>query len=329
MWADLGTTRQYDFLTRAERDKMRAAREELRELRAARSWSRDTYLQLLIYNNFINGDWKRQHFYKPTPEQLAYVALYEWVNDRNFNGIMNQSAGKVDLTGAFKGNPIPTLLLEGKWDLTWGDEKPTILSRNHPTARMIVVEGAGHSIFKENPEVFFGELEGFVRGLAPVSPAETDAYRRHLEGWREVWTSSPQYHVRAAGWGKSGSLELARVYSPQWLDEITGTSELLRVGFALYDAEREDEALAAFVRMEQAARDRSGASSRAVALLWQGHMLDLLGRRDEAVARYRAVIDLNVTGGMQHGQYDLSYEFAPYAAERVERPFQRLANAEP
>jgi pimeloyl-ACP methyl ester carboxylesterase len=67
MWTDLGRSRQYDYISEAEIEKMREIRESLRTLREQEGWSRDKYTQLLIYNNHINGDWKRQNFYKPTP----------------------------------------------------------------------------------------------------------------------------------------------------------------------------------------------------------------------------------------------------------------------
>jgi len=329
VWTDLGDSRQYDYISEAEMGRMRASREELRALREEEGWSRDKYLQLLLYNNFINGDWKRQHFYKPSPEQFAQIALYEWVNDRNFNSLLNQSAQKVDLTGAFEDTPIPTLLLEGKWDLTWGDEKPTLLSRNHPRARMVVTEDAGHSIYAENPDVFFAELENFVRDIKPVASSDIDAYRRHLDEWRAAWMSSPRYHLRAAGWGKGGSLKIAESYSPGWLEEISGTTELVRIGFALYDTEQYAEALDAFTRLEEAARADGGERGQAMALIWQGHMLDLLGRREEAVARYQQVVDMGVGGGAQHSQYGLAYQLVPYATERLETPFERVENREP
>jgi proline iminopeptidase len=329
LWTDLGNSRQYDYLSEAEVERMRASREELRALREEKGWSRDEYLPLLLYNNFINGDWKRQHFYKPSPEQFAQIALYEWVNDRDFNSILNRSAQKVDLTGAFEDNPIPTLLLEGKWDLTWGDAKPMILSRNHPRSRMIVVEEAGHAIYAENPGVFFAELENFVRGVKPVPRSEIDVYRRHLDEWRAAWMNSPLYFLRAAGWGKSGSLKISEAYSPGWLEETGGMTELLRMGFALYDTEHYAEALEVFARLEEGARADDDEGDQATAIIWQGHMLDLLGRREEAVARYQRVVEMGVDSGAQHSQYGLAFAYVPYATERLEKPFERVENTEP
>ncbi len=329
LWTDLGSSHQWEYISDSERERIQAVREELRTLRAERDWSAQEYLQQIIYNNFINGDWKRQHYYKPTPEQFAHIARYEWVNDGNFNGIMNQSADKVDLSGAFEGNPIPTLLLEGKWDLTWGEEKPMILSRNHPRARMVVIEDAGHAIFSENPDTFLGELETFLRSLAPVTASERDAYRRHLEAWRTAWQSSPRYALRAAGSGTEGSRHIAEAYSPAWLEAMHWTEELRRSGFALYDMERYADALAAFVRMEEVAATEGDESGRASALVWQGHMLDLLSRRDEAIARYQRVVDMDLSTGVRHDQYGMAFYYSPYAAERIQAPFVRVENTLP
>jgi proline iminopeptidase len=329
MWTDLGNSQQQRFISEDERKKMGEIRDELRRLREQHGWSRDRYVRLLIYNNHINGDWKRQSLYRPSPEEFAYGALYEWVHDSDFNSILNRSANKVDLTGAFERNPIPTLLLEGKWDLTWGLEKPTILSRNHPRSRMVVIEGAGHAIYNENPGVFFAELEGFVRALSPVVPAVVEAYRRDLTVWRARWERSPRYHIESAGWGKSGSLQIVEAYTAEWMERLKGSSELLRVGFALYDAERYEQALSVFAKLEQRAEDDGNRNRAAMALIWQGHMLDLLARRDEAVALYRRVAEMGLEDGMRHDQYDLAYEYSPYAASRVDTPFQRIENADP
>jgi pimeloyl-ACP methyl ester carboxylesterase len=81
MWVDSGRSGQYDFISQAEIDRMRAIRTQLREHREREGWSRDEYIRLLVYNNHINGDWKRQHYYKPTPDGFARMALYEWIHD--------------------------------------------------------------------------------------------------------------------------------------------------------------------------------------------------------------------------------------------------------
>lgn len=329
MWTDLGPSRQYDFITPAEQERMGEIRAQLRELRDREGWPRQKYIQLLVYNNHLNGDWKRQNYYKPTREKLAQIALYEWIQDADFNSIMSQSMDKVDLSGAFDDNPIPTLLLEGKWDLTWGDAKPTILSRNHPNARLVQIEAAGHSIYDENPDAFFGQFEAFVRGLKPVDPASLERFRAHLRAWRTRWKSSPVYPLKAAGWGMSGSRRIAEAYRPSWLEQIDEPVYVLRIGFAFYDTEDYAEALRLFVKLEELAQTVEDPDRRAMALIWQGHMLDLMGRREEAVTRYQLVVNMENTNGVRHDQYGLTYGYSPYAAERIGAPFQRIENKLP
>ncbi|UCF18233.1 MAG: alpha/beta fold hydrolase [Gemmatimonadota bacterium] len=329
LWTDLGPTRQYDFISQAESDKMREIRTQLRELRGREEWPRDKYIQLLVYNNFVNGDWKRQHYFKPSSERFARIALYEWVQDTDFNSVMSQSVDKVDLAGAFDRSPIPTLILEGKWDLTWGEAKPMILSRNHPNARMVVIEQAGHSIYDENPEAFFAQLESFLRGLTAVDITQIESFREHLADWRARWKGSPGYQLKAAGWGMSGSEQITEVYTSSWLEKLSEPSDFLRLGFALYDLEDYEQALLAFAKLEELAEADGDRTRHAVALIWQGQMLDLLGRREEAVARYQRVVEMNSDDGMRHDQYGLSYTFSSYASERLVTPFQRVENTWP
>jgi pimeloyl-ACP methyl ester carboxylesterase len=42
-------------------------------------------LQRMIYNGYLNGDWKRQFFFKPSRKRMAQIARYEWVHYRDFN----------------------------------------------------------------------------------------------------------------------------------------------------------------------------------------------------------------------------------------------------
>jgi tetratricopeptide (TPR) repeat protein len=96
----------------------------------------------------------------------------------------------------------------------------------------------------------------------------------------------------------------------------------LKTGFAFYDQKRYADALTAFQRIETS--EEAIQDDRAVALIWQGHMLDLLGRREEAIAQYRKVADMQLESGVRHEQYGLSYEYTPYARERMNTPFARM-----
>lgn len=324
--ADLGRSRQQTFISDEEQAQIREIRNQLRALAPEREWSDAEFMALLVYNNHVNGDWKRQHYYKPSPERMAQIALYEWVQDGIFNGRMSQSAGRVDMTGAFDANPIPTLILEGDWDLTWGPEKREALSANHPHARMITFERAGHSIFSEDPDAFFSALREFIQGLEPVDNEALSRFRADLDVWREAWMASVLYHVRGVSWGMEASQTMAAAYRPDWLGQLDGHWDFLRLGFALYDVTRYEDALEVFARFQVWSREQGSESLAAVASIWQGHMLDLLGRRSEAVALYREVAAMNIQETWSHDQYGLRYTLSPYAAERVNTPFTRIEN---
>ncbi len=145
----------------------------------------------MVYNNFLSGDWKRQSYYKPDREQIARIVLYEWVHDKNFNEIMSQSADEVDLAGAFARCPIPTLILEGKWDMSWNTDKPQRFQKNHPRAKLLVLPESGHSPFMDEPDKFFDALKDFMTTLPPVSADE-------LKLWKED-LGKRQQEKRAAG----------------------------------------------------------------------------------------------------------------------------------
>ena len=93
---------------------------------------------------------------------MAQIALYEWDHDENFNGRMNSSMARIDLTGAFEKNPVPTLILEGLWDLTWNEKKKEIFKKNHPHAQVVVFESSAHGIYDEEPDEFFSGAAGVI-----------------------------------------------------------------------------------------------------------------------------------------------------------------------
>lgn len=329
LWVDYGETRQYDYMSDAEVERIRSVQKQIVEMGEKDNWPRDQLIRTIIFNNFINGDWKRQFFYRPTPTEIATIARYEWVNERGFNGTMSRSAERVNLAGAFERSPFQTLILEGRWDLTWSEEKPAILAGNHPRARLVTIDDAGHTIFNENPDPFFNELEDFVRNLAPVNAQALAVYQKDLAAWRTAWQESPRYVVLDAGPGKRGSEQIMAHYTKEWVEQITWTDELSRVGFALYDARRFDDALVVFSRLEQLAADETSKTTVAMALIWQGHCLDMMNKRIEAVARYQQVAAMTLGDGTTHDQYGMAYVFSDYAEERMQTPFTYIENLLP
>ncbi|MEW6746271.1 MAG: alpha/beta fold hydrolase [Planctomycetota bacterium] len=279
-----------------------------------------------VYNAFLNGDWKRQSFYRPSRDAIARLARYEWKHDPSFRGEISETMN-VELGGLFADCPIPTLIVEGKWDLTWNTDKPGILLENHPGAELVLFEHSAHNPFADEPERFFQVLGDFVRSLPAMSEEKLSQWEKGLAERHEQAQESVARRIGSAGWGRRASEELAGQYEAAWLEEIADPRVLLRLGFALYDTKRYQDGLDAFERMSRVTRP--GSVLAGVALVWQGHMLDLLERREEAKARYQAAVAMNVNAPQRHDQYGLAYAPSRYAATRLESAFERIENRLP
>jgi proline iminopeptidase len=327
MWVEMKPSRQQEFISNEERARMREIGKQLQDLAKDKEWPYEKYLELLIYNNNLNGDWKRQNYYKPSKEKFVQIALYEWKPDKNnFRGGIQSSQQKVDLTGAFENCPVPTLITEGRWDLTWNTDKPGILHKNHPGAELVLFEKAGHDIYEDESVAFFKILKRFVKTLPEVTPDDVAAYKEYLMTWKRKDKASPDYILSSSGWGRSSNKKLVEAYSKEWLNQLKRLSNYMKLGFALYDYEDYEESLLVFEKMLQMAQNIEDKEYAVFALIWQGHMLDLLGKRDLAVACYKQVVEMNISDRWTHSQFELTYDVTPYAKERIESPFKRIEN---
>jgi len=333
MWEYSETTRQFSFMPREQLDRVLEVR------RQVAAWSEEAGLTdrettaLSLYNSFLNGDWKRQYFYRPTREQVARIALHGWNPDpEGLRPEIAASMDPVDLTGAFDASSIPTLILEGRWDLTWEEGKAEAIHANHPGSELIVIERAAHSPYMDDPDGFFITLEAFVSNLPQVSPSEVEDFREHVTQWDERVKDSVQFLLRTTGDDTNSYRRIADAYSSDWLSELAGSIgffwHLQKVGFALYEVGRVEEATVAFHTLQERARTDSDPQNIAlyVGLIWDGHMLDLLGRRDQAIKLYREAAELQIDGFWSHPQYGMNFEFTPYAEERIATPFRRVVN---
>ena len=304
-------SRQYDYISKEERQKIRDIHSAL-------------HLSMVqkLYNAHLNGDWKRQSYYKPTEEALARMARYEWSPAPHFRNDMSQSINKIDLEGAFEECPLPTLIVESQWDLTWNTDKPEILRGNHPGSQMAMFENSGHSPFEDEPELFFKVLKGFMKSLPRVSDKEVAQWKEYLVQWRKKQEGSPAYILRTSGHGHESYLRISSLYSEEWLGQLNHHQPLLQLGYALYDSKRYEEALRVFKKAEEATPE--GSSWLVLSLIWQGHMLDLLGRRNEAISFYQRVVDMNDNSVWQQSQFGMKFRPSTYAQERIKEPFKRI-----
>jgi len=147
--------------------------------------------------------------------------------------------------------------------------------------------------------------------------AENRQLRSRAAGqdWRAALTTDQL--LQTYGYGPKASQEIADRYSEAWFKQISNPSGLIRLGMALYDVGRYSEALTVFREMEKS------EAYKGVGFVWQGHMLDLLGRREEALAAYKQVAgrDLHV----RHDNYGIQLT-KEYIQERIEKPFMRVEN---
>ncbi len=304
-------TRQYDHISDEEREKIREIQR-----------NQELFLVQKLFNAHLNGDWKRQNFYKPTREALARMARYEWNPAPDFRNDLNRSVSMVDLKGAFGECPLPTLIMEGKWDLTWNVDKPGILQGNHPGSQTVMFENSAHSPFEDEPELFFRTLKGFIKNLPRVPDEEVSRWKTFLVQWKKNQEESPAYILRTSGHGRASYQKISSLYSKEWLSQLNHYQPLLQLGYALYDDTRYQEALEIFKKAKEATPEGSGWL--VLALIWQGHMLDLLGRRSEAVSVYHRVVDMNDNSEWQQDQFGLKFRPSAYAQERIKKPFERI-----
>ena len=96
--------------------------------------------------------------------------------------------------------------------------------------------------------------------------------------------------------------------------------ELFRLGMVLFDGRYYTEALDVFTRAA-AQYDGNNFEYMFMFLVWQGQILDLLGRREEAIRCYRRALDLDVHPDIQHSQYGLLIDRA-WAERKLDEPFE-------
>jgi tetratricopeptide (TPR) repeat protein len=123
--------------------------------------------------------------------------------------------------------------------------------------------------------------------------------------------------VRDLPWTGAGESALA-AYRQARDSKLEDSSILLKLSLTLYDGRYYQEALDVLAKLE-----RSGpAEVRFTALVWQGHVLDVLGRRAEALGRYEEALRVPGSPSMQHSQYNLTIN-RQWVEDRLKSPFER------
>jgi len=200
----LKPSRSYDYISEEEKKRIKEIMEETLKLQKEKNLSYEKWLELFIFNKFINGDWKRQNFYKPSREYIAKMALIDWKHDfKYYRKDISRSMNMIELEGAFEHCPIPILIMEAKWDLSWNTDKAEVFQKYRPGSQLIVYENSGHSPFEDEPEKFFNDLRQFIKNLPEISKQDISKWKNYLESWRIETTNRPSYILRTSDNGRS------------------------------------------------------------------------------------------------------------------------------
>ena len=124
--------------------------------------------------------------------------------------------------------------------------------------------------------------------------------------------------IGALRWQGSGREALEVHQALQSGAAVEDPGSLLKLGLLLYDGAHYPEALTVLTKI----RDGASASMRFAARVWEGHVLDLLGRRAEAESRYREALAIPGSPRMRHDQYSMTID-ADWARARLLTPFRR------
>jgi proline iminopeptidase len=184
----LQRTRQYDYMSPEERKR-------IGEIYRDRSLPQDK----LVYNIHLNGDWKRQNFYRPAKEELARMARYGWKHDPVFRSSICRQLGELDVRGFFDGCPVPTLVLEGKYDLTWGTDKAEKFQACHPGSQLVMFERSAHGPFIDEPERFFSVLAQFIKALPAEDTAGIAKWRKSVADLRATRAAEAAHVADSVG----------------------------------------------------------------------------------------------------------------------------------
>ena len=150
----MGHTRQYEYISYEEHSRIL----ELADVKGLT-------LAQQVFNCFRNGNWKRQNYYRPTEEEMARTAIFEWVHDPDYRSAICQDISRLKLENVPLVLGVPTLVIEGSCDLTWGEEKSELMSEMLPEAEVVVIEDSGHRVWNDSPDIFFDQLKVFVENL--------------------------------------------------------------------------------------------------------------------------------------------------------------------
>jgi tetratricopeptide (TPR) repeat protein len=105
------------------------------------------------------------------------------------------------------------------------------------------------------------------------------------------------------------------------MGELSDSRSWFKLGLTLYDGKHYEQAQEAF-RLT-AELEQPNLSARAFAsVVWQGHINDLLGKREAALEFYNKALSMAGDHEMRHDQYGIRLN-RRWVQGRLKRPFRR------
>ena len=125
-------------------------------------------------------------------------------------------------------------------------------------------------------------------------------------------------------WTDAGE-EMLEVYkdtiSLDKIGEIENGYGWFRLGIKLVGSGYFRQAMDSFKRAEGLLRDQGGSNYFAV-IVWQGHIYDVFGKRDKAIAKDRQALTTENSGYMRHDQWKMILT-KEWVQLRIEEPFAK------
>jgi len=120
-------------------------------------------------------------------------------------------------------------------------------------------------------------------------------------------------------WVGAGEKAL-EVFNKTQDSKMSDPGRWFKLGMTLYDGKYYEQALEAFRKTQTHAQD--DPSRACAALVWQGHLLDLLKQRDEALKSYNDALGKSASLDMRHDQYGIRLN-RQWVQKRLKEPFRR------
>jgi len=133
-------------------------------------------------------------------------------------------------------------------------------------------------------------------------------------------TAQLKKDIRNLQWTGQGDKAL-QIYTNNKDIDLEDTGLLFKLGMCLYDGEHYKESLQIFRKCADFSRENK-SNSLFCHLTWQGHVLDLLNRRDEALKCYEEALRHCGSRTVRHDQYRMRTN-RDWIEQRLKEPFQR------